>query len=98
MTPKRKLSDVDDGTITGIIPPQGRVCDACGTVTRCIRIHGLALPKEFYEFKDSHDLIRRLVFSYENGSAVTYIGIGCGCYAKGHRQISHIRDNLKRKK
>jgi hypothetical protein len=68
-----------------------------------IVLRALNLPEEFYfeksnpelAKKSSHDLLKRLIFCTEDASMISRIGIGCGCYAKGHRQIAHIKDKMK---
>lgn len=105
---RRKLSDINDGIIEGHIDPRGGACHNCGVHTRVIVLHALNLPKEFYDldmpFPDQpgiaipvakKDLFKRLVLCDDQGSMIQAIGIGCGCYAKGHRQIAHIKDRMK---
>lgn len=77
------MHSVKDEYITGNICRTRKSCDNCGHPTTCISIHTIAWP-EFIKNPDS-----RLIF-YN----VEHIGIGCGCYAKGHRQIAHIASRV----
>jgi hypothetical protein len=101
VTTRRKLSDVNDGYITGRVEQKGYECGHCGMPTRVIRIDGLKLQKEIYyspmgnSEKERKNRLKRFIFCDDNGSALNYIGIGCGCYAKAHRQIAHIVDNVR---
>ena len=88
----KKLSDVDDGYLRGIIEVKGGECYACGRMTRVIFVRSLTLPKGFEDFET-----QRLIFCDSTGTQLDRVGIGCGCYAKGHRQIAHILDSFKTK-
>lgn len=87
----KKLSDVQDGYITGYIEAKGGECYACGQMTRVILVRSLKLPQPFDDFDT-----RRLILCDSRGTQLYRVGIGCGCYSKGHRQIAHILDSFKR--
>lgn len=68
----------------------GASCDCCGTSTS-IRIgynlNTVRLP----------DGIKATDTILHTPSRM-WMGIACGCYAKFHRQVTHIQDNMKARK
>lgn len=92
----KKLSDIEDGILTGTIETKGGPCHHCGTITRVIRIDSMKFPSILYgEYEDYIDFWKCLIFCHDNATSLDRIGIGCGCYARGHRQIAHIEDNIR---
>lgn len=79
---------VRDGYLIGTAGGRQRKCDHCGEKTLCIEITGVVLPKGMTVkatiLQDRHDT---------EPSCIERIGVGCGCYAKLHRQIAHINDS-----
>ena len=76
---------VADGYISGELSPRARRCERCGKLTRCIRIHDVVLPEGV--------TLRATILQRrgeEDPTLITYIGLGCGDYARFHRQIVHI--------
>lgn len=101
MSPARKppLRDLSDGLITGTVVTTGRVCGNCGEKTYCVHIDIIALPEGL---TPSTSLIPYKVIDHDEDRgvriyAINYLGIGCGCYAKFHRQIAHITTLRKKK-
>lgn len=80
---------IQDGIIHGRIDLKGRMCNHCGHETYCVRIYD-ASPPEVGD--DTLDLNRTIL------KGVEFLGIGCGCYAKFHRQVAHIMDRMKETK
>lgn len=79
-----------DGIIDGHIAAQLRQCGNCKDHAWCIEIQEITLPEEI---KPSNKLI-----AFFNGPTEVkphrYIGVTCGCYAKFHRQIAHIKGKI----
>ena len=80
---------VDDGIIVGNVERNRGQCENCGHTTMVINIQLVSLP-------DGINYDRRLIVADSNDQRISHIGIGCGCYAKFHRQIAHIVDATKR--
>jgi hypothetical protein len=67
------------------------VCGRCGTRTLSISIHDVQLP-------DGIKPQSTILYSGDDEKPFhKHLGIGCGCYAKFHRQIAHIADRMERK-
>ena len=91
MPNKPTIRAVNDGLITGGVSTQGLPCPNCNQTTVCVDIDAIKLP-------ESIKPNRKLIAFYEVPTGVTehlWLGIGCGCYAKFHRQIAHIQDRQK---
>lgn len=77
---------VDDGLILGSIRSPQLKCEVCGIRTKVILINEIVLPKGLVP--------GNTMIAYTNeGSTlrpIGEIGIGCGCYARFHRQMGHI--------
>lgn len=75
-----------DGIITGRILFKKGTCDHCGKNTRLIEVQEMSLP-------NGMEPTDKFIF-YMNGTdqilPVGYIGITCGCYGKGMRQIAYV--------
>ena len=88
-------NDVSDGVITGTIVPTKKLCRHCKTDQVCIEIREITLDPPL------ETLTSLMIFFQLKGDGkgtivpVTYIGIGCGCYAKGHRQLCHIAHSIE---
>jgi hypothetical protein len=74
---------LDDGYIKGVIHSLPWKCDRCQK-KRCVtvRIEEVTL--------DGIDRNRTIL------KDVNFIGVTCGCYAKFHRQVTHIQEAMKR--
>jgi hypothetical protein len=93
-----KTAHIEDGVIKGTLTnsqPRGRDCQHCGELNFfLVYIKELSLPEPLtpvnslilYHFVDS-----KLV-------PIKYVGIGCGCYARAHRQIAKIQLTMERKR
>jgi hypothetical protein len=96
-----KKSDLADPYIIGRIHENKVICDRCGQGTTGILISNVLLPKDIEPSTrlivckpafDSHgDETEEALFDW-----LEVLGIGCGCFAKFHRQIAHILDRQKR--
>lgn len=93
------MRDVDDGVIKGYIDVHRRRCSHCGTATLCINIEYVNLNPNQSIVSAEITPSSRMIFYRNIGTCCTdqilvpenLIGIGCGCYAKGQRQIAYIR-------
>lgn len=93
MSRPQLMNAVADGIVTGWVEAKRHDCGVCGHPTRVIGINGVALPMGI-EKADRKILLNQACQDLPPGREA-YIGIGCGCYAKGHRQIAHITSALK---
>jgi hypothetical protein len=92
------MNSVDDGHIQGAITQTRQFCGNCMLSLRCIRISIITLPEGI---EPSAKLIAYTTVDYDEdrGTRILqhqFLGIGCGCYAKFHRQIAHIQDKVKK--
>ncbi len=101
MSKHKRVTTVNDGIIEGEILRNAQKCDHCGKICLCVWINSeptlpggiepsvrLMLFQEDFEsdvVPPGVDLIR----------AITFIGIGCGCYARANRQIARIETRMK---
>lgn len=95
-----RLSDVSDDLIVGQVMRVGKFCGNCNQPTTCILIDKVALPEGL---EPSTKLIGYEAFVPEGSLAarlkpISLIGIGCGCYARFHRQVAHIQDRVTLRK
>lgn len=81
MSRPKLMNVVDDDYIDGWVEQNRQRCAICDHTTKCIGIAKLKLP--------ASTLFHR---AYDDTG---YIGIGCGCYARAHRQIAHIRHSVQ---
>ena len=82
---------LDDGYIIGMVLGTHRQCEHCDYKTVCVKITGLMLPKGM--------TVKATILQdrkEDEPHRITYIGVGCGCYAKFHRQVAHINDKRMR--
>lgn len=87
-TPRRYLFD---GTIEGRIAANRQKCDNCQSLVWCIEVMDVRLPEGV---KPSVKLITYHTVDGPNESMLAHvdlIGLDCGCYARAHRQMVHIR-------
>lgn len=76
---------VRDGVVTGALERTKQTCRICGEGTCTIYIASLSLPQGVNEGDN------RIIFNQARSNPkMPYIGVGCGCYAKAHRQLAHI--------
>lgn len=93
MSKPQLMNTVDDGLITGNVETNRQWCRICNFPTRCINIHSIDLPEDVGKPTNRLIAYERHITKDERTETfgpVKYIGIGCGCYAKFHRQIAHI--------
>jgi hypothetical protein len=63
-------------------------CSACQTpVDACVDYRDASLRKGLGDIKREDTILKSL-----------RVGVTCGCYAKFHRQVAHIRDKQQSKK
>lgn len=79
-----KFSQINDGYLEGRMLRTGTHCGICGEPTCGFQLLDFKTPDGFPG--GSVSLLWKMV---ANGSDI--VGIGCGCYGKVHRQITHIR-------
>jgi hypothetical protein len=88
---------VDDGIITGRCLERKSECFVCEAWTRVINISSITMPNH----PTKEGTIQRatnLIFFYgdnDNPILIPRIGIGCGCYAKAHRQLARIQTAMR---
>ena len=93
------LRDLDDGLITGTVVTVGKICGHCESRTFCVHIDLIKLPAGI---EPSTKLIPYTVVDMDEDRGVSlvhyeYLGIGCGCYARFHRQIAHIEHHMRKR-
>ncbi len=85
-------SCVNDGIVSGKLLHRTVACDVCGVPTCCVEVDGYVLEDIHYTstiIALPDDKRRPRQFT------AVYLGIGCGCYSKFHRQVAHIRDSIE---
>lgn len=90
-------ADLKDGIIEGKVRARYEFCAHCSESTIVVQIEALELPEGI---KPSTKLIGYAQQVSADGTTVghvRYLGIGCGCYARFHRQIAHITTAQKKK-
>jgi hypothetical protein len=98
----RKYDKVDDGYIKGVVHDKQGICFCCNKTTRVIAFHHITDVNLPYNIKLKDTILNpepvklRLRRSGVALQAMS-VGIGCGCYAKFHRQMAHIVDNIQRR-
>lgn len=82
---------LDDPYIYGAVGHEAkRRCQICGKDVICIVVRRLTLPEGI---KVADTIMRD---QWDQAAPQPCIGINCGCYARFHRQIAHIRDSMAR--
>jgi hypothetical protein len=82
-------SPVNDGIVSGKLLHRTIACDVCGVPTCVVRV-------EDYKFPDEVWWQSTIVYLRKNETPIAVnLGVGCGCYAKFHRQVAHIRDSIE---
>lgn len=82
------MDTVNDGILHGKLGQTKGDCEVCGMGTRCLHIYEAHMPEGI-------DIGKTIAHSpTDTGAPITLIGIGCGCYAKFHRQVAHIQDKM----
>lgn len=86
-------SPVDDGIVRGRLLRVSHACDVCGSWTACVEV----APGEGYTFPREVPWTATIVhFPKEPHYPVAiFLGVGCGCYARFHRQVAHIVDSVE---
>lgn len=83
------MSTVNDGYIAGATTIGQRTCEVCGERTLCVDIANLTLPKGM--------TVKATILqdrTVEAPKRIRRVGIGCGDYAKFHRQIVWIQTSM----
>jgi hypothetical protein len=85
--PVRLYDRLNDGIIKGVIHDKAAQCMVCGETCRAVAFYtgDLILP-EGIEIADTS--LKRL---YRQGYSAIGLGISCGCYARFHRHLVHLR-------
>lgn len=80
------------GSVGGYIHTNRLTCGVCGQPTMCIVMNRRPSLPDYIEKDDAKILFHQASQSPhpQDKSAYGFIGIGCGCYARAHRQIAHI--------
>lgn len=81
-------SAYDDGLVSGRLLHRLLTCDVCGRPTACVEV-------EDYDPRLRaiwHSTIIALYRQVEDRVVAVYLGLGCGCLAKLHRQVVHIEE------
>lgn len=81
-------SPVNDGIVSGKLLHRTIDCDVCGVPTCCVRVGGYKLGGINW---------RSVIIAVKKPGQplAVNLGIGCGCYAKFHRQVAHILDSIE---
>lgn len=79
---------VDDGILIGYLLKANHPCGICGQKTSVLSLRGDRLDEKQISFEAT--ILGILVVKRSR-----YVGVGCGCYARVHRQIAHIEDARK---
>lgn len=92
-----KRGELEDPYIIGEIPDKLVTCDICLVRTTGIDVENVTLPEGI---EPSTKLIVCLQVKPRTPHEALFdwpvqIGIGCGCYARIHRQIAHIQSRQK---
>lgn len=85
MAVPRPWSPVHDGIVSGRLLRKSHACDVCGLDTACILVWCYKMPEGVRWTS--------LIISTKGDppwKVAVHLGVGCGCYAKLHRQIAHI--------
>lgn len=76
----------DDGIVSGRLLRRLQACDVCGAPTACVGVMGYDLPPQV-------PYTATIIHVKRWGQALAiYLGLGCGCLARFHRQVAHIKD------
>lgn len=90
------MHSIRDGIITGALRRTKEFCGNCGEDTCVAEVTKIELPTGI---DPSHRLIGYGVHAGPDGAICIhhrYLGIGCGCYGKFHRQLAHIEERMRR--
>jgi hypothetical protein len=93
---------VHDGIIDGKVDIQKHFCDYCDMGTMTVIIDSFSMPEGI---EPQATILGRIITRFTDRPAPTppfrsqmRIGIGCGCYAKFHRQVAHIQSKMESRK
>lgn len=87
-----RWASVDDGIVFGRLLRKSHPCDVCGDGAACIFVEAYEMPPTVPYTATIISLTDR---QSQDQSVAVYLGISCGCYAKFHRQVSHIKDSIE---
>jgi hypothetical protein len=87
------MDTVNDGILHGKQGATKGDCEVCGFSTRCLHIYEVHMP-DGIEVGKTIVANRLETPTSPAHNHITLIGIGCGCYAKFHRQVAHIQDKM----
>lgn len=79
--------DLDDGILRGYLLRSEHPCGICGKKTVVLSLRGVELPEGM--------TYAATILKILPEKRSRYIGVGCGCYARVHRQIAHIKDSIE---
>jgi hypothetical protein len=89
------VREVSDTIIRGKIHYQSERCGYCDNPTTCITVIKVTLPEPMTPAKTL--ILFNEIPEDEKLVPIKRIGIGCGCYARAHRQITHIKDLMDKR-
>jgi hypothetical protein len=93
MSRPKLMHSVDDGIVTGDVSRTRQVCAVCGHYTMAIQVFTSSLEAlQKKGIKPTDTMLVKLI------DKDPYIGIGCGCYARFHRQVAHISHNMAKRR
>lgn len=87
------VTTVDDTVVFGVIHRHSITCCLCRRKTYGILIGEVNLPEGI----SRSPKIILIQLTPDGVEPIPNIGIGCGCYARAHRQIAHIQDRIAAK-
>lgn len=82
-------SAYNDGIVSGRLTRSTAHCDVCRAPTCCVEVSRYAVLREY----------RATIIWISRGDQelAVFLGVGCGCLAKFHRQVAHIEDTIARR-
>lgn len=83
------MAIVTDGIITGEVSRTRKRCSCCGGLGTALLVNEIEMPEEVE--LDWTILVVRDSEGKPTGVPMNFLGISCGCYAKFHRQVAHIK-------
>lgn len=83
------MANVEDGLIVGSLAFPLANCGVCGKNTKCIYIFDVVMPEDI-------SVRATILWNRAKEERIDPVGVGCGCYAKFHRQVAHIEDKRKK--
>jgi hypothetical protein len=81
-------SAYDDGIVSGRLTRSTVHCDVCRAPTCCVEV---ATYNALREWRATIIWI-----NHRDQELAVFLGMGCGCLARFHRQVAHIQDTIKK--